>query len=199
MLISSTHLRIQTFSSHGLTYKQRTRSTRLSASYGGPSPTSIRQGHVRDDAVLTAQRRSTVWRLYRMAWSCIYHEALLDIAGAAAMEALQPYGHSLGLAAALLIAYFVLVCIRERIVWRHRSQGHPLPPGPRPLPILGNLLDMPRYKQWVGFRDLCARHGKYVDPTRRPISDLPQARSCIWISWAGPCSLSAVNEQQQRS
>ncbi len=78
------------------------------------------------------------------------------------MEALHPFEHSLGLAAALLVTYFVLLQIRDRMIWNHRTRGRPLPPGPRPLPVIGNLLDVPSLKQWVGFRDLCSKHGEYM-------------------------------------
>ncbi|KAI0752763.1 cytochrome P450 [Daedaleopsis nitida] len=46
--------------------------------------------------------------------------------------------------------------------WNARTRGRPLPPGPKPLPILGNVLDIPRYKSWIGFRDLCRRYGDIV-------------------------------------
>lgn len=78
------------------------------------------------------------------------------------MEALRPCEHSLGLAAALFFTYFVLLQIRERMIWSLRTRGRPLPPGPRPLPIIGNLLDMPSLRQWLGFRDLCSKHGAYI-------------------------------------
>lgn len=75
------------------------------------------------------------------------------------MDAFHSLERPLSLAAALLFTYFVLLQIRERMTWRRRTRGRPLPPGPRPLPVIGNLLDMPQLKQWVGFRDLCSRHG----------------------------------------
>lgn len=78
------------------------------------------------------------------------------------MDALRPFEHSLGLAAALFFTYFVLLQIRERMIWSLRTRGCPLPPGPRPLPIIGNLLDMPSFRQWLGFRDLCSKHGECI-------------------------------------
>lgn len=78
------------------------------------------------------------------------------------MDALRPFEHSLGLAVALFFTYFILLQIRERMIWSLRTRGRPLPPGPRPLPIIGNLLDMPSLRQWLGFRDLCSKHGAYI-------------------------------------
>ncbi|KAH9912862.1 O-methylsterigmatocystin oxidoreductase [Epithele typhae] len=57
----------------------------------------------------------------------------------------------------LRAAYF-----RIRAAWRTRTKGRPLPPSPNPLPIIGNMLDMPTKKPWVGFRELCARYGDVV-------------------------------------
>ena len=45
--------------------------------------------------------------------------------------------------------------------WKERSRGRPLPPGPRRLPIVGNLFNAPTAKPWYGYRDLCAQYGKY--------------------------------------
>ena len=44
--------------------------------------------------------------------------------------------------------------------WRTRTCGRPLPPGPKRLPIVGNMFNMPRLTQWVGFRDLSRQLGK---------------------------------------
>jgi hypothetical protein len=38
----------------------------------------------------------------------------------------------------------------------------PLPPGPRPLPVIGNLLDIPREKEWLTYRDWHERYGDVV-------------------------------------
>lgn len=78
------------------------------------------------------------------------------------MEALHPFEHPLGFAAALLFAYYILSQIRERVLWTHRMRGLSLPPGPRPLPLIGNLLDMPSFKQWFGFKDLCSKYGEHI-------------------------------------
>ncbi|EJF57200.1 cytochrome P450 [Dichomitus squalens LYAD-421 SS1] len=40
-----------------------------------------------------------------------------------------------------------------------RSRGLPLSPEPRPLPFIGNVLDFPRTKQGIAFRDMCAQYG----------------------------------------
>ncbi|PIL29427.1 cytochrome P450 [Ganoderma sinense ZZ0214-1] len=43
--------------------------------------------------------------------------------------------------------------------WRARSRGLPLPPGPRRLPIVGNMFNTPRSRQWIGYRDLSRELG----------------------------------------
>ena len=56
---------------------------------------------------------------------------------------------------------FVLIAyLRSHILWRTRTKGRPLPPGPYPLPIVGNLFDVPNSKPWFGFRDMCAKYGE---------------------------------------
>ncbi|KAI0631993.1 cytochrome P450 [Trametes polyzona] len=78
------------------------------------------------------------------------------------MEALPPYERFVSLAAVLMTVYLVLFRMQAMIVWKGRLRGRTLPPGPKPLPIIGNLLHMPRLKQWHGFREMCAVYGDLV-------------------------------------
>ncbi len=38
-------------------------------------------------------------------------------------------------------------------------RGPPFPPGPSPLPILGNYFDIPKVTPWIGYRELAKRYG----------------------------------------
>nr|BED43012.1 cytochrome P450 monooxygenase [Trametes versicolor] len=59
-------------------------------------------------------------------------------------------------------SFFLLSYVRSVISWRNRRRGRPLPPGPAPLPVIGNLLDMPETRKWLGFQDLCTKYGGIV-------------------------------------
>ena len=41
-----------------------------------------------------------------------------------------------------------------------RRGGLPYPPGPRPLPILGNLLDIPKDFSWLAYTRFSKTYGK---------------------------------------
>ena len=62
----------------------------------------------------------------------------------------------------LALAIFTLILIRVRsyLDWKARSEGRPLPPGPRPWPVIANMLHFPRLKPWRGFLELTERYGK---------------------------------------
>jgi hypothetical protein len=40
-----------------------------------------------------------------------------------------------------------------------RRRGLPYPPGPRPLPLIGNLLDVPKESSWLAYTQLSKKHG----------------------------------------
>ena len=67
----------------------------------------------------------------------------------------QVYTPALVAAALLFVAY-----LRSLMKWRARSRGHLLPPGPTPLPLLGNVFDIPTYKPWVAYHDLYQKYGE---------------------------------------
>ncbi|KZV90273.1 cytochrome P450 [Exidia glandulosa HHB12029] len=46
-------------------------------------------------------------------------------------------------------------------LWRERNRLS-FPPGPRPIPLLGNIADIPVVKQWEAYRDLGTRYGPIV-------------------------------------
>jgi hypothetical protein len=48
------------------------------------------------------------------------------------------------------------------VAWRfifHTPSQPPRPPGPKGLPLLGNIMDMPTEFQWLSYRQLAEQYG----------------------------------------
>ena len=84
-----------------------------------------------------------------------------------------------------LASLFVLY-IRSLAQWRTRTRGLPFPPGPKPLPLVGNLFDLPKKHAWAAYRDLCAQYGElYLFHT----SGIRQLTCCAPRGHLAPASL----------
>jgi hypothetical protein len=73
----------------------------------------------------------------------------------------------------------------------------PRPPGPKPLPLVGNLFDFPKEKAWLTYRALNERYGDvvYLEAlgtkllilgTSTAVNDLMDRRSAVYSSRSSP-------------
>lgn len=63
----------------------------------------------------------------------------------------------------LLVVIVALVFIWG--LFRRNRNNAPLPPGPRGLPLIGNLLDMPSDNEWFTFAQWGKEYGKLSSPS----------------------------------
>ncbi len=73
----------------------------------------------------------------------------------------MPHGNSM--LANSVTSLAALAVVFAVLLWRRRVSCSrldlPLPPGPRPLPLIGNLLDVPAQDMEVHFRDMNDQYG----------------------------------------
>lgn len=69
--------------------------------------------------------------------------------------------HNLRIVDSLLIIFvtLALALLRRRHVAFKLSRGMPLPPGPQRRPLIGSLLDFPRYSAWLKFTEWKDKYG----------------------------------------
>ncbi|PIL22777.1 cytochrome P450 [Ganoderma sinense ZZ0214-1] len=60
------------------------------------------------------------------------------------------------------LALPVLLYVLSSAIWRDRSGGRPLPPGPTSFPLVGNLSYMRKPQLWKAHRDLCVTYNSDI-------------------------------------
>lgn len=65
---------------------------------------------------------------------------------------------------AAFIVLALAILLGRYIATQARRDGGALPPGPRGLPLVGNLLGMPRVRPWYQFTQWAERYGESAMP-----------------------------------
>lgn len=87
---------------------------------------------------------------------------------------------SLSLAVSALVALWAVVTIYIR---KARAQ-YPLPPGPKPLPLIGNLLDIPLKNEAATYNAWANKYGSFFIHRRVPFNN----RAEFKVIWYMPAS-----------
>jgi hypothetical protein len=101
-----------------------------------------------------------------------------------------------------VVASFFVLYMFKRQVFRRTL---PLPPGPKPLPLIGNLLDIPTSMEWLTYHAWNRRYGDvvYVEALGRKIvilgsatavNDLLEGRSSVYSTRPNPIMINELYE-----
>ena len=67
----------------------------------------------------------------------------------------------------ILVEIVLIVYVLSLAKWKARTRGLPFPPGPKGLPIVGNMFNLPTYRSWITYRDASAEYGEPILTWRR--------------------------------
>lgn len=96
--------------------------------------------------------------------------------------------------AAVAIAICVLV-----VLYKKPTQRLPLPPGPKPLPILKNILDMPSSHEWRTFDKWFKKYGTFKSLVYELLETCPQETSATSKDWESGSSCLVLRKRLQIS
>ena len=76
---------------------------------------------------------------------------------------------------------FGLIILDLYLKRRRNPSGFPYPPGPRQLPLVGNLFDIPERKAWETYARWASQYGEaYPDGSHHALADV-----CSWTKFQG--------------